>query len=214
LLQEEANQSVYYKVFPSEEVNINEQTYTGTIRALSGGPLGACQGIASSCGCHPNICVTCDALVHGKSSTLNRKLHRSKLLKHPRSEEQRALFSGVNHKFCSAEHLQAAVRIRKIQEQRVNEKLVSLQASNEKLLHDSWHPHPTAKPFVKTFLSLIESNKLSEFDLNFISTWLGKKDKGKFYKADEQARRLVILFSNKLGEKMYSTTAPLLGILI
>jgi len=24
-------------------------------------------------------------------------------------------------------------------------------ASNEKLLHDSWHQHPTAKPFAKTF---------------------------------------------------------------
>jgi len=36
--------------------------------------------------------------------------------------------------------------------------------------------------------------------------------KGRFYKADEQARRLVILFSNKLKEKMYLTTAPLLGL--
>jgi len=133
-------------------------------------------------------------------------------LKHPRSEEKRAVFSGVNHKFCSAEHLQCAVHIRKVQKQRMDEKVVSLKATNEKLLHDSWHQHPTAKPFVKTFLSLIENNKLSEFDLNFISTWLGKKDKGRYYRADEQAKRLVILFSNKLGEKMYSTTAPLLGL--
>jgi len=117
-LQEAENQSVYYKVFPSEQVIINDQTYTGTIRALSDGPLGAYHGIASSSGCHPYTCVACDALVHGKSSTLNRKLHRSKLLNHPRSEEQRVVCSGVNHKFCTAEHLQTAVYTRKIQEQR------------------------------------------------------------------------------------------------
>lgn len=41
---------------------INDRTYTGTIRALSGGPLGACQGKASSCGCHPYTCEACQAL--------------------------------------------------------------------------------------------------------------------------------------------------------
>jgi len=86
-LQEAANQSVYYKVIPLVEVTTKDQRYTGTIRALCGGPLGACQGMASSCGCHPYTCVACDALVPGKSSTLNRKLHHSKLLKHPHSEE-------------------------------------------------------------------------------------------------------------------------------
>lgn len=39
-----------------------------------------------------------------------------------------------------------------------------------------------------------------------------KKNKGRFYKADEQAKRLAILYSNKRGEKMYTTTAPLLGL--
>ena len=91
----------------------------------------------------------------------------------------------------------------------MSEKISSLQTSNEKLLHDSWHQHPTAKPFVKTLLNLIGNNKL---DLNFISTWLGKKDKGRFYRADEQARRLAILYSNKLGENMYTATTPLLGL--
>jgi len=148
--------------------------YIGTIHVLNGGPLGVCQGIASSCECLPYTCVACDALVHNKYSTLNRKLHHSKLLKHPRSEEQRAVFSGVNHKFCSEDHLQTTEHTRKIQEQRVNEKLVSLQASNVKLLHDSWHQHSTAKHFVKIILSLLKTNILNEFDLNFISTWLGK----------------------------------------
>ena len=94
---------------------INDRTYTGTIRALSSGPLGACQGIiASSCGCHPYTCEAGQALVHGKSSSLNRKLFRSKELKHPRSSDQHAVISGVNHKFCSAEHLQLAIHARKV----------------------------------------------------------------------------------------------------
>ncbi len=82
----------------------------------------------------------------------------------------------------------------------MTKKIVSLQASNETLLHDSWHQHPTAKLLIKTFLHLIENNKLFD-DLNFISTWLVKTDKRKFYKADEQPKRLVILFSNKRGGK-------------
>ena len=31
---------------------------------------------------------------------------------------------------------------------------------------------------------LLESNKLKEFDMIFLHNWLGKKVKGKFYKAD------------------------------
>ena len=39
-----------------------------------------------------------------------------------------------------------------------------------------------------------------------------KKLKDRYARADEQARKLTILCSNKLGEKLYTTTAPLLGL--
>ena len=216
-VQVSADKSTYYKVFPSEEVTVNINsdiitTYVGTIRALAGGPLGACMGTALSDGPHAYTRDACDALVHGKTSNLNRKLHRSHQLRHPRSDAKRSVSSGVNHKFCSAEHLQMALQTRKVEEHKKNEKIINLQAANNKLLHDSWHKHTTAWPFLKTLLHLLENNKLTDFDLSFISTWLGKKEKGRFYRADEQAKKLAILFSNKLGEKMYSTTAPLLGL--
>ena len=50
------------------------------------------------------------------------------------------------------------------------------------------------------------------FDMSFLKNWMGKKVKGRHYRADEQARSLAILYSNKLGEKLYTTTAPLLGL--
>lgn len=207
-----ADKPLYYEALPSEEVTVSiggkDTTYIGTIRALRGGPLGACQKKASSGGAHPYVCQACDALIHGKTSNINRKLNRSKQLIYPRGNEKRAVKSGVNHKFCSAEHLQVAIQSRKIQEHMTNEKL----SRQNQMLHDSWHGNQTARPFVETFINLLETNKLSEFDLSFLSTWLGKKEKGRFFKADDQARRLAILFSNKLGEKMYTTTAPLLGL--
>jgi hypothetical protein len=52
---------------------------------------------------------------------------------------------------------------------------------------------------VETLLNLLEGNKLKEFDMTFLCNWLGKKAKGRFYKADEQAKRL--------GVKMYTTTS-------
>lgn len=35
---------------------------------------------------------------------------------------------------------------------------------------------------------------------------------GRNHYADDQARNLAILLSNKLGEKLYTTTAPMLGL--
>ena len=35
---------------------------------------------------------------------------------------------------------------------------------------------------------------------------------GRYAQADQQARNLMILLSNKLGEKMYTTIAPILGL--
>ena len=76
----------------------------------------------------------------------------------------------------------------------------------------SWHSNASVKPFVQTLITLLEEQKLSDFDLNFLENWLGKKEKGRFFKADEQARNLAILYSNELHEKTYTTTAPLLSL--
>ena len=50
------------------------------------------------------------------------------------------------------------------------------------------------------------------FDFNLLYNWVQKKDKSHFARADEQARNLDILYSNRLGEKLYMTTAPILGL--
>lgn len=61
-------------------------------------------------------------------------------------------------------------------------------------------------------IEVLEENKLSAFEIYFLKNWVGKKDKGSYYRANDQARSLTILYSNKLREKMWSMTAPLLGI--
>lgn len=61
-------------------------------------------------------------------------------------------------------------------------------------------------------INLLQQNKLSTFDLSFLKNWMHKKQKGRYASADEQACKLTILYSNKLGEKLYTTTAPLLGL--
>ena len=203
----------YYKSYPQEQICIplEDKTvrYVGTIRALSGAPLGACTGIASSRGGHAYICNACYALVKGKTSNLRRKLLRDDMLKNPRSLKNRATKRGVSHKYCSPDQLQVALKARRTNE-RVQ--LATLSESNKKLLHDSWHLNPTVKPFIEMIINVLEENKLSDFDLSFLKNWIGKKAKGRYYHADEQARNLTVLYSNKLGEKMYSTTAPLLGL--
>ena len=91
-------------------------------------------------------------------------------------------------------------------------KIDRLLETNQKLLSESWHNSPSIRPFVETFITLLEQEKLSSFDLSFLENWLHKKLKGHFTRADEQARKLAILYSNKLGEKLYTTTAPMLGL--
>ncbi len=98
-LQECADKGKYYQVFSTEKIIVDSCTYKGTIRALSRAPLGACKGVAPE---GSPTCESCKALICGKTSTLNRKLHRSKGLKHPRSEDTRATASGVNH--STAQH--------------------------------------------------------------------------------------------------------------
>ena len=215
-LQKIADQPVYYQLLPNELISfsIGDQkfNYKGTIRALSQAPLGECMKIAKNTGAHPFTCDACYALAHGKTSVLNRRLQRNSVLKHPRSEDERALKSGVNHKFCSTDHLQVALQTRKVAEKMKVDKITSLTEANKKLLHSSWHNHKSIRPFIETLITLMEDNKLTDFDTNFIKNWIGKKAKGKFFRADEQARNLVILYSNKLGERMYTTTAPIMGL--
>ena len=62
----------------------------GTIRALPASPMGACTGFAKPTGSHAFTCDACDALVHGQSSPLNRRLFCTDKLKQPRSDQERA----------------------------------------------------------------------------------------------------------------------------
>ena len=91
-------------------------------------------------------------------------------------------------------------------------KLTAITKTHEELLSESWKSNATARPFIEQLLELLEANKLSEFDLGFLNNWLGKKVKGRYHHASDQARNLAILLSNHLGEKMYTTIAPLMGL--
>ena len=122
----------------------------GTIRALSGAPIGPCTKLAKPDGPHP---YACDALVHGQTAVLNRKLLRDNQLKHPRLQEQRAIQSGVNHKYCSSTHLQIALNIRKESEHLQADKIVS-QRPTKKFLHHSWHRCTSVYPFLVTDITI------------------------------------------------------------
>ena len=215
-LQKLADQPRYYSVIHEiiEVVrNGDKVVYKNTIRALKGAPKGECLKTASTSGKHPYVCDACDALRHGRHSQLNRKLHRATKLCNPGDQEDRATKVGVVHKHCSRQQLEKAIQLKNSENKAQNQKLVRLSKSNEKLLHDSWTSDPTLKSFFKTFLQLIQDHKLSQFDMSFLSNWVGKKMHGKHYHADDQARNLAILLSNKLGaEKLYTTTAPILGL--
>ena len=133
MLQKIADMPCYYKVC-DEKVNINGTPYQGTIRALHMAPKGECTGIASSTGPHSFTCNACEALQHGKSSQLLHKLQRASKLKHPCSEQTRAGSSGVNHKFCSKEHIGSALQKRKQTNDLKSKKVASISRANEKLL--------------------------------------------------------------------------------
>ena len=215
-LQQEADKPSIYCVRAHEKVHVVDGSgeaheYYGTIRALDGAPNGACTGSASISGPHPFTCANCNALVHGKSSALLHKLNRSTKLKNPHSDEGRALKPGVTHKYISASCLDAALNVRLEQVHDKEKKLQTLQTAYE-TLQNSWKLSNTTKPFIETLLRLFDEEKLNEFDINFLNTWLLKKDKGMYARADQQVRNLMILLSNKLGEKMYTTLAPVLGL--
>ena len=86
-----------------------------------------------------------------------------------------------------------------------------LSDANSRLLHNSWYWHASSRPFYET-LHLLDEGKLSDFDMSFLQKWLHKKDKGRVAHADEHAHNLAVLYSNCLGEKMYTTTAPMLEL--
>lgn len=92
------------------------------------------------------------------------------------------------------------------------QKIDGLLECNKKLLSQKWHDSPSIRQFVETLVSLLQQNKLSQFDLSFLENWMKMQLKGRYARADEQACKLTILYSNKLGEKLYTTTAPLLGL--
>ena len=169
-LLEIANQPLYYSLLPNEKICVCGQEMIGTIRALSDAPLGPCTKLAKPDGSHP---YTCDALVHGQTSVLNRRLLRDNQLKHPHSQEERAIQSGVNHKYCST-HLQIALNKRKENEHLQADKIVSLSKANQKLLHNSWHRCTSLRLFIESLIALLEEGKVSTFDLNFIKNWVAR----------------------------------------
>ena len=191
-LQKLADQPRYYALLPNENICVDGKEMIGTIRALSAAPLGPCTHLAKSDGPHPYTCDACNALVCGQTSVLNRRLLRDNQLKHPRSQEWRAIQSGVNHKYCSPNHLQIALNKRKEKEHLQAEKIVCLSKANQKLLHHSWHRCASIQPFIESLITLFEEGKLSDFDFNFIKNWVGKKVGGRYFHADEQARNLAI----------------------
>lgn len=88
-LQRVADTPCYYQVCDEEvEVFVDGQrhAYWRTIRALSQAQKGACTGIACSVGQHPYTCEACDALQHGKSSQLLRRLNRVCKLKQQKTD--------------------------------------------------------------------------------------------------------------------------------
>ena len=57
--------------FSHRRIIVGSSIFKGTIRALSGAPLGACKGVAPE---GSSTCESCRALIRGITSTLNRKL--------------------------------------------------------------------------------------------------------------------------------------------
>ena len=105
------------------------------------------------------------------------------------------------HKFCSESSIQCALQIQQKKKSKLQEKNEKLMSRIERILHDSWHKNSTSHSFLKELHLLIESGKLSEFDLSFLCNWTSKKMHGRHCKADEQARAMDVLYSNKLGQK-------------
>jgi len=149
---------------------------------------------------------------HCKSSSLLRKLSRSKQLKHPRSEPGRAGQRGVTHKFCSEKSIENTLQIQNKKGYKLKESNDKLMTKLEGMLRDSWQENNSKIPFLRNLHLLIEDGKLSTFDTSFLSHWSSKKLNGRNSRADEQARAMAVLYCNRLGQKTYSELAPILGL--
>jgi hypothetical protein len=90
---------------------------------------------------------------------------------------------GVSHKYCSSEHLHVALKLRK---KKSENEVAKERSLNQQLLRDSWHKCESARPFIETLITLFEEEKLSDFDFSFLRNWLGKKAKGRFFKASTE----------------------------
>ena len=140
-----ASKPFHYRVEVDKVVSVTEDgrmvQYKGTIYSTS------CSGTAASFGKHPFQCAECYSLLHGKSSSLLRKLNRSKQLKHPRSQTSTAAQVGVTHKFCSEESVKVALQIQHKKTYKLKENNDKLMTKLERLLHDSWHDNDSKIPF-------------------------------------------------------------------
>ena len=207
-LKELANKPIYYRSHPEDKVKVVENgeeiEYIGTIYSTT------CTKVAFTEGKHPFQCFNCYDLEH--SYSLLQKLNRSKSLKYPRSDVHRATRVGVIHKYCSAENLNSALKY-KVEEAKTQKQIHDrLTKQVEKLLSDDWHKNETPLSFLRSLHLLIVEKKLSDFDISFMENWVSKKAKGRYCRADAQARSLAVLYCNRLGQKTYIEVSPLLGL--
>ena len=209
-LKEQAKIPVHYRVYANKTVKVvvdeKEVAYIGTIHSVN------CSGNALSNGSHPYQCSHCYSLVHGNNSSLLRKFNHAKSLKYPRSHSARATKIGVVHKYCSVSQIESALHVKSVRAKMGKDKLEKINVKLQNMLSDNWHKSDTAIPFLKSLHSLIVDNKLSDFDISFITNWVGKKAKGQYYRADLQARSLAVLYCNRLGQKTYNELSPILGL--
>ena len=97
-------------------------------------------GVARTDGSHLTHVIHAMFVVHGQMYIWNCRPLRI-ITQHLCSQEQQAIQSGVNHKYCSPNHLQVALNILfKENEHLQADKIASLSKVGQKLLHHSWHP--------------------------------------------------------------------------
>ena len=107
--------------------------------------------MAFTAGKHPYTCDACDALRHGQTSQLMRKLHRSKKSIYPRGVA-RAGKPGISNKHLSKSELESSIRKNQAQQKVQKRKINKLEDVQEKLL----------KAFMENLINLFNSNSLSE----------------------------------------------------
>lgn len=127
-------------------------------------------------------------------------------MKFPRSSANRA--DNVVHKFCTQADISKA-----LQHRRAKDKINVL-----KIINKTNHCLAVGGTIMNLHGHLLWNylnslRKIKSVVLISTSSRTGSTKKGgKYSRADDQARNLAILFSNKLGETMYSSIAPILGL--